>query len=708
MGANENIKSDIRFRVYITFTCIFLLGCAIIIKAALIQAKEGPRLRSMAREMHTRFQALPAERGNIMNEDGVLLSSSIPEFDVHVDFSVIDSTLFDQKIDTLSICLANLFSASGKTAEQFKEEFVSAYDNNNKYYLLARKLKYYEYEALRSFPIFNKGKAYGGLIADDREKRKLPYDKLARRTIGVFRDSNITGLEAKYNTQLKGVNGRRLVQKATGGVWIPIDGSEVDPLNGKDVVTTLDMNVQNVAYHALLSKLQEYECLYGTCIVMEVATGKIRTLVNLGRQEDGSYDEDFNYASIPTEPGSTFKLATLITLLSDKKTNVDQTIDIQGGRRQFGNRVMSDSHPNPALGAMPIWKAYAISSNVGMAKLADMYYRDNPKKFADHLKQLHLDKPTGIDLLGERRPVVTSPDSKMWSGTTLPWMATGYGVMITPLHTCMLYNAVANNGKMMRPYLVSAIKEYGRDVQKFEPQVVTTIGDASVVEQLRKCTRAVVTEGTGKGIESPYYTMAGKTGTAQVADKIDGKIISYSDGVYQGSYVGYMPFENPKYTICVVIRTKAHSAAYYGGTIAAPVFRMVADKIFSQNMGAWSAPLDSMARTGSTVMPARAATAGTYDVLFGALNRNIPVVSEYKNRMMQLVTDTNKHTEVQPKHVYRGVMPDVTGMTLKDAVYMLENYGLRVRIVGRGKVQAQSVPIGTRLIKGQSIILQLS
>jgi cell division protein FtsI (penicillin-binding protein 3) len=658
----------------------------------------------MAREMHTRFDTLIAERGNILNEDGILLSSSIPEFDVHIDFSVIDSALFEQKIDTLCTCLAALFPASGKTAEQFKEEFVNAYDNRNKYYLLSRKLKYYEYEALRSFPIFNKGKAYGGFIAEPREKRKLPYEKLARRTIGVFRDSNITGLEAKYNKQLKGENGRRVVQKATGSVWVPVEGSEVDPQNGKDVITTLDMNVQNVAYHALLSKLQEYECQYGTCIVMEVATGKIRTLVNLGRQKDGSYDEDFNYATIPTEPGSTFKLATLISLLSDKKINVDQTVDIQGGRRQFGNRVMQDSHPDARLGEMPIWKAYAISSNVGMAKLADMHYRDNPSKFVEHLRRLRLDKPTGIDLLGERRSFITDPKSSLWSGTTLPWMATGYGVMITPLHTCMMYNAVANYGKMMRPYLVSAIREYGRDVQTFEPEMLTNICDSAAIEQLRKCTRAVVTDGTGKGIESPYYTMAGKTGTAQVADKG----IRYTDGVYQGSYVGYMPFENPKYTICVVIRTRAHSAAYYGGTIAAPVFRMVADKIFSQNMGAWSAPLDSMALTGSSVIPAKAATAATYDVLLGRLNRKLPVVTDYRNTMMQLVTDSNRHSEVVQRHVYRGVMPDVTGMRLKDAVYMLENYGLRVRVVGKGRVQTQSVPTGTRLVKGQDIILQLS
>lgn len=681
---------------------MFVLGCAIIGRAVYIQVKQGPALKSMAREMHTRFETLEAERGNILNEEGRPLSTSIPEFDVHVDFSVIDTALFADQIDSLCRCMATLFVNNGKTAEDYKEEFVQAYDNGDKYHPLGRKLKYYEYEALRNFPIFVKGKG-GGFIAEPKEKRRLPYGEFARRTLGIFRDSNINGLEAKYNKDLAGINGRRVVQKAAGGLWVPVEGSEADPVNGKDIVTTLDMDVQAVAHDALLSNLQKYQCAYGTCIVMEVATGKIRTLVNLGRQKDSTYKEDFNYATIPTEPGSTFKLMTLTALLNDKLINVDSIVDIQGGRRQFANRVMEDSHPNPALGPMPIWKAYAISSNVGMAKLADRYYHNDPEKYVSHLRDMHLDQHTGIDLLGEQRPRVMDPEGKQWSKTSLPWMAIGYGVMITPLHTCMLYNAVANNGKMMRPYLVSAIREYGKDVKTIEPKVVATLGDADVVRQLRKCTRAVVVEGTGKDIASPYYAMSGKTGTAQVADKG----IKYTDGVYQGSYVGYMPSENPKYTICIVIRTKAHSSAYYGGTIAAPVFRMVADKIFSRNMGAWSTPLDSMARLGATAMPAKAATASAYDILLGSMNKKLPVPGERRGLMVQAVTDTTRHTHIQEKTVYKGVMPDVMGMTLKDAVYMLENYGVHVQLNGKGKVIAQSVPVGTRLAKGQSITLQL-
>ena len=695
-----NIKKDIRFRVYITFTCICLFGVAIIFKAATIQIKEGPKLRTMAKEMHTRFDTLLAERGNIYTEDGVLLSSSIPEFDVHIDFSVIDSGLFAKKIDSLSLCLSHLFA--DKSAEQYKEEFIAAYDEENKYYFLGRNLKYFQYEALRSFPIFNKGKAHGGFMADTKEKRVTPYNMLAFRTIGVFRDSNVSGLEATYNDTLAGENGRRLVQKSTGNVWVPIEGSEVDPKNGNDIVTTLDINVQDVAEHALMSILQKYECLYGTCIVMEVATGKIRTLVNLGRQTDGTYWEDFNYAMIPTEPGSTFKMVTLLSLLNDRLINVDNPVDAQGGSIRFGNRVMRDSHLG--LHVMPIWKAYAESSNAAFAWLAFSHYKDNPTKYVDHLHALHLDRITGIDLRGERKPVVITPKNPAWSASSLPWMATGYGVLISPLHTCMLYNAVANNGKMMKPYLVSSIREYGKTIKSFDPTIIDQIGDSNTIAQLQKCMRAVVTEGTAKGIESPYYTMAGKTGTAQVADKG----IRYTDGVYQGSFVGFMPAEHPKYTICVVIRTKPHSAEYYGGTIAAPVFRMVADKIFSENMGAWAGPLDSMAKAGAGAMPAKVATARNYAVLLRGIGKNQAIPGEHKNELVQLVTDSNRHVTVQPRAQVRDIVPDVTGMGLKDAVYMLETSGLQVRILGRGKVQIQSLPPGTRILKGQNITLQLS
>lgn len=698
-----NVKQDIRLRVYITFTAICMLGAAIIIKAAMIQVQEGPKLRSLAKELHTRFDTLKAERGNIYTEDGMLLSSSTPEFDVHLDLSVIDTALFNKNIDTLCVCLSGLFQ--DKPAEAYKEELVRAYNEENTYYLIGKKLKYDQYEAMRSFPIFNKGKAIGGFIAESKEKRINPYQKLAYRTIGVYRDdSNLSGLEATYNRSLIGENGHRVVEKTMGNIWVPIEGSDVEPQNGKDIVTTLDIDIQGIAEVALQNVLEKNDCDHGTCVVMEVSTGKIRALANLGRQADGRYLEDFNYAMIATEPGSTFKLATLLSLLNDKYITVDDNVDAEGGTVYFAGRAMKDSHLG--LHVLPIWKAFAESSNAAMAKLANTYYHDNPMKYVNHLYDLHLNKKTGIDLIGERAPVVRSPkdSSHSWSATSLPWMATGYGVQVTPLHTCMLYNSIANNGTMVKPYLISAIKEYGKTVQQFSPQVVVEhVCDANTLAQLRRCLRAVVTEGTAKGIESPFYTISGKTGTAQVADKG----ISYDDGVYQGSFVGFFPSEQPKYTICVVIRTRPHPKAYYGGLIAAPVFRMVADKIFTLQMGAWSAPLDSFAKNCDGSLLARWATAKNYRILLNALNKKAHLPSFQTNSLMELSTDSLKQMTVQPAKIFKNVMPDVKGMGLKDAVFVLESCGLQVQVFGKGKVQSQSILAGERVNKGQNIVIQL-
>ncbi len=698
-----DIKKDIRFRVYVAFTCICLLGVAIVIKAAMIQVKEGPALKKMALEMYTRNAALPSERGNIYTEDGQLLCSSIPQFDIHVDFSVMSEKLFNENVDSLSKCLANLFHDASAAA--YKQMLENEYKKGNRYFLLRKNLAYYDYQAVRSFPIFNRGKAYGGFIEDPREKRINPYGMLAYRTIGLWRENSQTiGLESRYDTLLKGADGNRVEQRATGNVWVPVEGSEVEAQNGKDIVTTLDVSIQDVAEHALMSVLEQYECLYGTAVVMEVQTGKVRALVNLGRQSDGSYWEDLNYALMPTEPGSTFKVNTLLALLNDKLITVDDNVNAEGGAIRFGNRVMKDSHLG--LGVMPIWKAYAESSNAAMAKLAYTYYYKNPQKFVDHLKHEHLNEKTGIDLAGERTPVIKSPANTSWSATTLPWMATGYEVLITPLHTCMVYNAVANGGRMMKPYLVSAIKEYGKDVKTIQPTVLEEhIGDSSTIAQLRRCMDSVVTMGTAKSIKSPYYTMAGKTGTAQVADKG----IAYTDGVYQGSFVGFFPADKPKYTIAVVIRTKRHSSVYYGGLIAAPVFRMIADRIFASSKGSWDGPLDSIARNAKDKVQGSVATGWSYNVLLNSMGLMNPG-NIAERAMGQVKSDSSNNLRVTVRPAYEGIVPDVTGMGLKDAIYLLENQGMQVQLSGRGKVMSQSVPPGTKINKGQkqNITLQLS
>lgn len=693
------VKKDIRFRVYIAFTCICLLGLAIILKAFMIQVKEGPELRQLAKEMHMRSTTLPAERGNIYTEDGTLLCSTIPQFDIHIDFTVIKADTFNKYVDTLSECLSVIFKDA--PAAKYKKILQSEFNNKSRYWSLRNKLPYYQYLVLRSLPLFNKGSRRGGFIVDPNIKRINPYGMLAYRTIGLWRENSQTiGMEATYDSVLRGLNGSRVEQKATGGVWMPVEGSDVEPQNGQDLVTTLDIGIQDVAEHALKSILEQYECLYGTCIVMEVQTGKIRALANLGRQKDGSYWEDFNYAMMPTEPGSTFKLVTLLSLLNDKYINIDKKVDCQGGTAHFGNLTLHDSHLG--LGILSIRDAFAHSSNVAMAKLGNQYYGSNPQKYIDHLKNLHLNERTHIDITGERAPHVKSPGKPGWSSTSIPWMAYGYEIQITPLHTCMVYNAVANNGRMMRPYLISAIREYGKDVKVIKPKVVEEhVGDSSTIAQLKECLNAVVTSGTARNIQSPFYTIAGKTGTAQVADKG----IRYTDGVYQGSFVGYFPADKPKYTIAVVIRTKPHSAAYYGGAIAAPVFRMVADRVFAGSKG-WDGPLDSIAKANGSRIIAQQATGKSYHKLLKAICSKTEVPST--DYITQISTDSNKNIKIQQAKVFAGYVPDVSGMGLKDAVYLLEKEGLQVEVKGRGRVQMQLPAAGNKIIKGQKIILQLS
>ncbi len=699
-----NIRKEIRFRVYVAFTCVCMFGAAIILKAAWIQVKEGPELRELAKEMRTHNRVLPAERGNIYTEDGLLLCSSIPQFDLHVDFSIIPKDTFLHYIDTLVSAMNGLFPDVPKN--EYKKRFITAFNKKEKYHLLKRNLPYYQYQAVRGFPIFNKGRRIGGLIVDSRIKRINPYGMLAYRTIGLYRENvqNI-GLEATFDSVLHGKDGSRLDQKLTGGVWMPVEGSEIESVNGRDVVTTIDVSIQEVAQHALMSVLRQYECLYGTVVIMEVPTGKIRALVNLGRQKDGSYWEDLNYAMFATEPGSTFKLATLTALIRDNYINVEKDVDCEGGSKQFANRIMHDSHHG--LGVMPIRKAFAQSSNVGMATLAQKYYGNNPEKFIDHLRSLKLTVKTGIDLSGERHPAVITPGSKHWRAATLPWMATGYGILISPLHTCMLYNALANNGKMMKPYLISAIREYGKDVQTFEPQVlVDKIASDEGIRQLQSCVEEVVVTGTGKHIRSPFYKVAGKTGTAQVADKG----IRYTDGVYQGSFVGYFPADNPRYTIAIVIRTKPRSTAYYGGTLAAPVFRMISDKIFANGMGNWDDPLDSLSVHGKPALAANlAATGDNYKRLLHTIGKNAYIeIDAQPQAIAQLKLDTNKNAFIQPRSVYNGIMPDVKGLSVRDAVYLLENQGLKVLMKGRGMIRGQSIAPGTKIKKGQEITLLLS
>jgi cell division protein FtsI (penicillin-binding protein 3) len=409
---------------------------------------------------------------------------------------------------------------------------------------------------------------------------------LANRTIGLSREyvdstGNIVtksvGLEKTYDSLLKGVTGKRLVRRIAGGAFVPVEGSEIEPDNGKDIITTLDVNIQDIAEQALLKVMAENECTNGTCIVMEVSTGKIKAIANLGRQPDGTYLEDMNYAITRSEPGSTFKLITMLSALNDQHINLSSHVNIEGGKWEYSGRTVWDSERHHHTD-VTYQQAFELSSNVGMAKLAVNYYGRNPSKFISHLEKLQLHKPTGIDLIGESNPAIPRPGGKYWSNVSLPWMGFGYSIAISPLQTLMIYNAVANNGKMMKPFLVNAVMKDGAKVKEFNPQVLNdSICSAKTLQQLKICLEGVVTSGTAKSILDLNFPIAGKTGTAQVANGNKG----YTEHIYQSSFAGYFPTDRPKYSCIVVIKNKPFAARYYGAQIAGPVFRTIANKLYT-------------------------------------------------------------------------------------------------------------------------------
>jgi cell division protein FtsI (penicillin-binding protein 3) len=672
------VKRDILWRVYLCFLGIVALSAVVLAKVLYIQRVQGAHWKSVGDSLHQKFEPVDADRGTIYSEDSNMLSTSIPWFNIYVDFgakSLHDKNgrLFTANLDSLSICLASLFG--DRSAKGYKMLLEKEYLTKNRYYLLESNVPFEKVEKMRNFPLVREGRNTSGFIADDVPKRLNPFGLLANRTIGLARtNAQNVGLERTYDSVLQGETGRRLVRSISGGTYIPVEGYEIEGVNGKDIVTTLDVNIQDIAEHALLKELISNQAEHGTCIVMETETGKIRAIANLGLQSDGSYWEDLNYAIRATEPGSTFKLVTLMSLLEDKKVNLQDRIDLNGGTWKVAGRTVYDAEPHDNH-PFSIKEAFEISSNVGMAKLAWNHYSGNPTAFLTHLTRLRLDRPTGIDLLGEANPIIKHPGSRTWSATTLPWMAFGYEVMVTPLQTLTLYNAVANNGRMMRPYLVSSVQESGVMVKNYQPvALIDSICSERTLRELKECLEGVCADQGGtaqKLFKGAFYKVAGKTGTALVADGARG----YADHVYQSSFVGYFPADRPKYTCIVVIKNHPFAKEHFGAKVAGPVFREVADKLMSIDPALGLNYADSAAAVSDWSSLCAYAWGGG-------------VVPE-------------------GQAVSRQTIPDVKGMPLKDALYLLESMDLRVAVKGSGRVKTQSIEPGSPLHKKETISIQL-
>jgi len=698
------VKRDILWRVYLCFIGITALCLVVLGKAFYIQRVQGAYWRSLSDSLHQKFIELDAERGTVYSEDSSMLSTSIPNFNIYIDFGADglrekNGKRFTENLDSLSLCLAGLFGDQSSLA--YKKDLQRGYRTMDRYYLLHSNLSFDEYKKLRSFPLVRQGRNKSGFIAEVNNKRLNPFGLLANRTIGLARaNAQNVGLERTYDTLLKGQVGKRLVRYIAGGTYIPVEGYEIESENGKDIVTTLDVNIQDIAENALLKGMLDNEAEHGTCIVMEVATGKVKAIANLGRQSDGTYWEDLNYAIRATEPGSTFKLATMLTLLEDHKIRLSDNIDLEGGVWKVARRTVYDSEPHENK-TFTVKQAFEISSNVGMAKLAWANYAGNPNAFVDHLKKLKFNQLTGIDLVGETTPIVKNPKSRTWSATTLPWMAFGYEVLVSPLQTLTLYNAVANNGRMMKPYLVSAIQEAGITVRENAPEtMIEKICSDATLAQLKECLNGVVTEGTGKDLfKGSFYKVAGKTGTALVANGNRG----YADHIYQSSFAGFFPADHPKYSCIVVIKNKPFAKKYYGAAVAGPVFKELADKLMSSESGPMEATIHPITRDSAQFFYA----GSTHDMQQVIHTLGVGYTdSAGKNEWARLYA-ANYQPVLNKEVVARQTMPDVKGMGLKDALYLLESMDLKVAAKGRGKVRMQSIQPGSALRKNEPVMIQL-
>ena len=682
-------------------------------KAFYIQRFQGEHWRSMSDSMHQRIVELDADRGTIYSEDGQMLSTSLPEFDIYLDFRADglrdkNGKVFKENVDSFATAMARYFG--DKSTVQYKKELLEGYKKKGRYYSLKKKLSFEQYKNFRQFPLVKLGRNKSGVIVEESSKRLSPFGLLANRTIGLSREhiasngklkKQNVGLEKAYDTLLTGVKGQRLVRYAVGGA-IPIEGYQVEPENGKDIFTTLDVNMQDIAENALLKTMETSESLYGTCIVMETKTGKIKAIANLGRRPDGSYWEDDNYALRVTEPGSTMKLVTLLAVLEKGSSRLNDLVEVgSAGHMIVGPRNVNDAERSPKS-VLTVKECFVHSSNVGMSKLAHKAFVQNPKEFREYLHRYHMDVRSPIDLSNIPRPQL-APLQKNKGGTmNMITMSFGYAIQVSPLHTLTLYNAVANNGKMMKPYLVNSIQQDGLMIKQFAPMIMNeNIAKPEVINAARESMVAVVTEGTGRiAFKDMPFAIAGKTGTAHVADGN----MKYGAGVYQASFVGYFPANDPQYSCIVVIRTKPHAALHYGGSLAGPVFKEVATKLYAMYVNQKSPNLYAAKKDSSTYFYA----GNTNDIKNVFSTLKVDYTDSTMTGNWSNVFAANYQPVIKTSSVKKQVMPNVKGMGLKDALFLLENMGVKVSVKGKGKVANQSIEAGSTLSKQMKVVLELS
>lgn len=701
------VKKDILWRVYLSFIGVVVFSLFVVGRAFYIQNAEGEHWRSLSDSLHQKFVELEAERGTIYSEDGQMLSTSIPYYNIYIDFKADGlrdkkGKVFHQHVDSFAWHLAHLFN--DKSAAAYKRDLKEGFRKGSRYWLLHKNVSFEQYKQFRDFPLVRLGRNRSGVIVEEKSKRLNPFGLLARRTIGLSREhAQNVGLERTYDSLLTGVKGRKLVRFIAGGAAIPIEGYEIEAENGNDIHTTIDIRMQDIVQSSLMRMMVQSGSEQGTCIVMETATGKIKAIANLGRTADGSYDETLNYALATTEPGSTIKLATLLAVLDHGSSKMTDMVQVgTAGSAYVGVRNVNDAERSPKP-VLSVKECFAHSSNVGMSKLAYKAFASEPDAYKKYLHKFHLHQRTGIDLLGEgapRLPLIKRNKEGLHAMLTASF---GYAIQVSPLHTLMLYNAVANNGKMMKPYLVNSIRKNGITVKDFEPVVLDeAICKPEVIAAAKECMVAVTTEGTAKAVFKDFsFPVAGKTGTAHVA----GGKLKYSDGVYQASFAGFFPADKPEYSCIVVIRTRPHAALHYGGQLAAPVFKDIAREVHAMYVQKKQIRPASITPDSSQFR-----FAGHRNDLQQVLQHiNFRVMDSARNGAEWLAIHASSAKSVAyPVAQDQHTMPDVRNMTLRDALYALESRGLQVQVRGRGKVAAQDVLPGSVVRKNQVVNLLMN
>ena len=670
MAVNEK---GILNRLYFIAGCMFIFGLAVMFKLLSIQFLQGDKYRALVDKRDIRDITIPANRGNVYAYDGSLLATSIPKYNIAIDAVTSKHKNFEEFIRPLCDSLSGYL---GKSSSHYEKEIRKARLNKNQYYLLVKNINYSDYIRFRNFPLLNLGAISGGLIVEQMTKREFPMGSIARRTIGYEHfdgKGNVTrpGIDGAFGVKyLRGTDGIRKKQKIGKGKWKPMtDYNQVEPKDGYDVYTTIDVNIQDIAHHALLKQLRLYKAEHGCVVVMEVKTGEIRAISNLGRTSKGGYYEKLNYAVGEShEPGSTFKVMAFMAALEDKVIDTSSIVDTQKGRKRFYGRYIHDSHYG-GYGKISAARALEVSSNIGLATIIDEHYSDNPIKFINKLKEWKLDKPLGISIIGEGLPDIPEPGDKKWSRNALPSMAYGYNLELTPLQTLAFYNAIANDGELIKPRFLKAVKEFDKEIETFDKEVIKKrICSDETLNKVREVLKNIVVRGTGEKLYSKNFSMAGKTGTARteywMKDWEENKR-------YISSFSGYFPVENPKYSCIVVIHKPSTDVGFYGADVSGPVFKRVAQKIYTDT----------------------------------------PMIDEVWTLDVK-VASVEKEYEAfyQMARTYKTIMPNVIGLPAMDALALLENMDVDVKVTlhGSGVVKAQSVNKNVKLKNNQTVVLKAS